>query len=89
MDRHVLGTNPCRDIKRPRVNRREGLTSAFTAAEARKVLDSPAADTLLGLRDRALLAVGFHVGARRSEIVHLEKAGTSIETPGTTACVSA
>lgn len=63
--------NPVRDIKRPRVNRRQGTTRAFSVKEARKILDAPDAETLLGLRDRAILSVGLQAGPRRSEIASL------------------
>ena len=64
-------TNPLRDIKRPRVNRRQGTTRAFSSKEARKILDAPDPVTLQGLRDRAILSVGFQAGPRRSEIASL------------------
>lgn len=64
-------SNPVRDIKRPRVNRRQGTTRAFSAKEARRILDAPDAGTLVGLRDRAILSVGFQAGPRRSEIASL------------------
>jgi site-specific recombinase XerD len=63
--------NPVRDIKRPKVNRRQGTTRAFSTKEARMVLDAPDATTLRGLRDRAILSVGFQAGPRRSEIASL------------------
>jgi integrase/recombinase XerD len=63
--------NPVRDIKRPRVNRRQGTTRAFSPREARLVLDAPDPKTLRGLRDRAILSVGFQAGPRRSEIASL------------------
>src|SRR5437016_12048130 len=63
--------NPVRDIKRPRVNRRQGTTRAFSAKEARKILDAPNPTTLQGLRDRAILSVGLQAGPRRSEIASL------------------
>ena len=44
---------------------------AFSKAQARKLLDAPAADTLAGLRDRAILSVGLQVGLRRAEIAAL------------------
>jgi site-specific recombinase XerD len=64
-------SNPVRDIKRPRVNRRTGTTRAFSSKEARKLLDAPDA-TLQGLRNRAILSVGLQAGARRSEIASLK-----------------
>lgn len=63
--------NPVRDIKRPRVNRRQGTTRALSPKEARKVLDTPTSNSLMGLRDRAILSVGLQAGPRRSEIASL------------------
>lgn len=63
-------SNPVRDIKRPRVNRRSGTTRAFSSKEARKLLDAPD-DSIQGLRDRAILSVGLQAGARRAEIASL------------------
>jgi site-specific recombinase XerD len=60
--------NPVREIRRPRVNRRRGTTASFSPKEARAILDTPEPGTILGLRDRAILSVGFHVGCRRAEI---------------------
>src|SRR5437899_7670466 len=68
----VVEMNPVRDVKRPVVNRREGMTLAFSQKQARSILDAPAPDTLLGVRDRAILAVGLHVGFRRAEIASLK-----------------
>lgn len=68
---HVLRDNPCREITRPRVNARRGMTAAFSVAQARAILEAPARETLQGLRDRALLSVGFQAGPRRSSIVRL------------------
>jgi len=63
--------NPAADVKRPPVNRREGSTAAFSKEEARALLDAPSPDTVVGLRDRAILSVGLHAGLRRAEIAHL------------------
>lgn len=63
--------NPVRDIKRPRVNRRQGTTLAFSPREARLILDAPKLTNLRGLRDRAILSVGFQAGPRRAEIASL------------------
>ena len=59
------------DVARPSINREEGSTAAFSKAEARKLLDAPALDTVAGLRDRAILSVGLQVGLRRAEIAGL------------------
>jgi integrase/recombinase XerD len=63
--------NPVSDIERPNINRDEGSTLAFSKAQARKMLDAPRADTVAGLRDRAILSVGLQVGLRRAEIAAL------------------
>lgn len=71
VDRRAADSNPCREIKRPRVNRRHGTTASFSQKEAKKILDAPSPETIQGLRDRAILAVGFYAGCRRSEIAHM------------------
>ena len=63
--------NPVTEVERPSINRDEGTTLAFSKAQARKLLDTPADDTLEGLRDRAILSVGLQVGLRRAEIAAL------------------
>jgi integrase/recombinase XerD len=60
------------DVDRPAINRDEGSTAAFSKIQARKLLDAPPADTLAGLRDRAILSVGLQVGFRRAEIASLD-----------------
>src|SRR5947209_3468477 len=72
--------SPVREIRRPKVNRRHGSTASFSQKEAREVLDAPDAGNLQGLRDCAILAVGFYAGCRRSEI-----AGMTVASFHTTA----
>jgi integrase/recombinase XerD len=71
VEHRAAGENPVRDIKRPRVNRRQGTTRAFSTREARLILDAPDSAALRGLRDRAILSVGLQAGPRRSEIASL------------------
>jgi integrase/recombinase XerD len=68
----VVEVNPVRDVERPVVNRREGMTLAFSQTQARSILDAPDATSMLGVRDRAILAVGLQVGFRRAEIAGLK-----------------
>jgi site-specific recombinase XerD len=68
----VVDMNPVREVERPAINRREGSTLAFSQTQARKILDAPAPNSLLGVRDRAILAVGLQVGFRRAEIASLK-----------------
>jgi integrase/recombinase XerD len=64
--------NSVTEVERPAINRDEGATLAFSKAQARKMLDGPAEDTIAGLRDRAILSVGLQVGLRRAEIAALK-----------------
>jgi integrase/recombinase XerD len=68
----AVAMNPVHDVERLQVNRREGMTLAFSPTQARAILDKPASDTQLGVRDRAILAVGLQVGFRHSEIAALK-----------------
>lgn len=63
----VLG-NPVDGVKRPAANGNEGSTPALGDAQARRLLDAPPADTLKGVRDRAILAVLLYHGIRREEL---------------------
>ena len=67
----IASRNPVVDVRRPAINREEGSTAAFSKVQARRLLDAPPADTVAGLRDRAILSVGLQVGLRRAEIAAL------------------
>ena len=58
-------------MKRPMANGNEGSTPALGDAQARKLLEAPAADTLKGARDRAILATLLYHGMRREELCGL------------------
>src|SRR5712691_2970542 len=62
----VLG-NPVDGVKRPPADNNEGATPALGDAQARKLLDAPPADTLKGMRDRAILGKPLSHGIRREE----------------------
>jgi integrase/recombinase XerD len=68
----IVPMNPVREVVRPAINRREGTTLAFSQKQARSILDTPNPNSLLGVRDRAILAVGLQVGFRRAEIASLK-----------------
>ena len=68
----AVDANPVRDVERPAINRREGMTAAFSQEQARAILDAPDPETVQGLRDRAILSVGLQVGFRRAEIAELK-----------------
>jgi site-specific recombinase XerD len=66
-----LGKNHVAEVERPSINREQGTTLAFLKAQANKLLNAPAPNTIEGLRDRAILSVGLQVGFRRAEIASL------------------
>jgi len=55
-------------VKRPATNNNEGSTPALGDAQARRLLEAPAPDTLKGVRDRAILATLFYHGISRDEL---------------------
>jgi len=71
-NQNAVTHNPVKGVKRPRVESQEGKTPALGDAQARLLLDTPPADTLKGLRDRAILSVLLHHGLRRAELTSLK-----------------
>lgn len=63
---HIIEVNPAWSVRGPRHVVKKGKTPVLTAAEARQLLDSIQADTLIGLRDRALIALMCYSFARVS-----------------------
>lgn len=60
----ILRVNPAASVKGPKVVIRKGKTPVLSASEARRLLDSIDATTIVGLRDRALIALMVHTFAR-------------------------
>jgi len=54
-ERNAVSGNPVDGVKRPMANGNEGSTPALGNAQARKLLEAPPANTLKGVRDRAML----------------------------------
>ena len=68
MEQHHVTDNPTDGVKRPAVGSDTGITVAFNEAQARKILDAPKTETLVGLRNRAILSVLLQAGLRRAEV---------------------
>ncbi len=68
---HVVDVNPAWSVRGPRHVVKKGKTPVLAAAEARQLLDSVEIDTLIGLRDRALIAVMCYSFARVSATVNM------------------
>jgi integrase/recombinase XerD len=68
-ERNAVIGNPVDGVKGPAANNNEGSTPALGDAQARRrLLDAPPADTLKGVRDRAILATLLYHGIRREEL---------------------
>ena len=70
-EQNAVADNPVRGVQRPPAASGEGATPALGDAQARALLDAPTADTLKGLRDRAILATLLYHGLRRAELAAL------------------
>jgi integrase/recombinase XerD len=70
-ERNAVAGNPVDGVKRPPANSNEGSTPALSDAQARRLLEAPAEDTLKGARDRAILASLLYHGLRREELCGL------------------
>ncbi|HDS1679030.1 TPA: tyrosine-type recombinase/integrase [Pseudomonas putida] len=67
----VAGGNPVHGVKRPKIETNEGKTPALGDYQAKALLDAPDPQTLIGLRDRAVLSVLLYLGLRREEVARL------------------
>jgi len=65
----VLETNPAAAVRGPAYTYKRGKTPILTAAEAKRLIESIETNTLVGLRDRALIAVMVYSFARVSAAV--------------------
>lgn len=70
-EKNAVTHNPVDGVKRPPVDSYKGKTPALGDAQARRLLDFPAGDSLKDKRDRALLAALLYHGLRRSELCKL------------------
>ena len=66
----VLRRDPTARAARPRLGRR--LPRPLDARDMEKLIEAPGGETLRGLRDRAMLSLGYAAGLRVSEIVGLK-----------------
>ena len=68
----IMPSNPAHAVRGPRHSVAKGSTAVISSAEARELLDSMDASTVVGLRDRALVAVMAFTFARVSAVVNLK-----------------
>jgi site-specific recombinase XerD len=65
----IIPLNPATSVRGPKYVVKRGKTPALSADDARKLLDSIDTSTVVGLRDRALVAVMVYSFARISAVV--------------------
>lgn len=68
---HVMRVNPGRSVRGPKHVVVEGVTPAFDVKQARALLDSIETDTLIGLRDRAIIATLIYTAGRVGAVAGL------------------
>lgn len=68
----VLPANPTLSVKGPKHVVKRGKTPVLSAEDARKLLDSIDTTTLIGLRDRALIATMVYSFARISAVIGMQ-----------------
>ncbi len=69
---NAVAFNPADGVKRPNIGSNEGKSPALSDEQAKLLLSAPAAETLKGMRDRAVLSALLFHGLRRAELCGLE-----------------
>jgi len=67
----VIPMNPASSVRGPKHVVKRGKTPVLRAEQARTLLDSIRTDSIVGLRDRALIAIMVYTFARVSAVVHM------------------
>ena len=68
---HVLHTNPASFVRGPKFSYAKGKTPILTPNEARRLIRAIPTDTVVGLRDRALIGLMIYTFARVSAAVQM------------------
>jgi integrase/recombinase XerD len=69
---HVMETNPAHAVRGPKYVVKKGKTPVLSAEEARALLDAIPTDSLIGLRDRALIGVMVYTFARVNAVIGMK-----------------
>jgi site-specific recombinase XerD len=69
---HVMETNPAHSVRGPKYVVKKGKTPVLNADEARALLDAIPTNTLIGLRDRALIGVMVYTFARVNAVIGMK-----------------
>lgn len=69
---HIITMNPASSVKGPKVVMTKGKTPVISAEETGHLLSSIATDSIVGLRDRALIGVLAYSVARVSAVINMD-----------------
>jgi site-specific recombinase XerD len=78
--RQVIVANPAAPVRGPKYTVRKGKTAVLTAEEARQLLDSIPTDSLIGLRDRALIGTMIYSFARVGAVLKMRAEDVYIQS---------
>jgi site-specific recombinase XerD len=67
----VVATNPASAVKAPKFSKKTGKTPVLQAEEMRRLLDGINTESVIGLRDRALIGLMFYSFARVSAVLKM------------------
>lgn len=73
VERHAIALNPALSVRGPRHSMAEGKTHALTVHQARKLLASIDTRDVVGLRDRAIIAVMVYTAVRAGAVAKLRR----------------
>ena len=68
----IVPMNPASSVRGPKLVVRRGKTPVLKADQARTLIDSIKTDSIIGLRDRALIGLMCYTFARVSAMVHMQ-----------------
>lgn len=69
---HIVETNPATSVKGPKYVAKQGKTPILTPEETRQLFDSIQTSTLIGLRDRAFIAVMVYTFGRVTAVASMK-----------------
>jgi site-specific recombinase XerD len=70
---HAIALNPALSVRGERYTVMDGKTPEIHKEEARKLLASIDTSHIIGLRDRAILAMLIYTGSRRGAVAKLKR----------------
>ena len=86
--RHAMILNPALSVRGERYQVIEGKTPEITVKDVRTLLASLDTSTVVGLRDRAIIAILVYTAARAGAVASLRRAPTSIMLAISGCCIS-